>query len=81
MSEKIRIAAGPNEVTIVYDMESPRGVPQFTVRVRTAKNAHINAPVRLSEIKALNVWLAKRIAEADAPRDDVSENQLDMFQV
>jgi hypothetical protein len=80
-SEKNKIATGPNEVAIVYDMDPPRCDPQFTVRVRTAKNAHINAPVSLSDIKALNVWLAKRIAEADAPRDDVSENQLDMFQV
>jgi hypothetical protein len=81
MSEKIRIAAGPNEVTIVYDMDPYRDVPQFTVRVRTAKNAHINAPVSLSYIKALNVWLAKRIAEVEKPQDEVCENQLDMFQV
>ena len=72
MSEKIRIAAGPNEVSIVYDIDLHPNDPQFTVRVRTAKNAHINAPVSLSDIKALNVWLAKRIAEVDTSRDDVS---------
>jgi hypothetical protein len=57
-------------------MDAHRDVPQFTVGIRTAKSAHINAPVSLSDIKALNVWLVKRIFQADAPRDDVSENQL-----
>ncbi|WP_158746984.1 hypothetical protein [Acidisphaera sp. L21] len=81
MSEKIRIATGPNEVTIVYDANHSREDPQFTVKVRTAKNAHINAPARMSDIKALSIWLAKRIVEAESARDEVPVNQLDMFKV
>jgi hypothetical protein len=81
MGDTIRIAAGPNEVSVVFDTAPPRDGPQFTIRVRTARNAHINVPARLSDVKALSIWLAKRIAEAEEPTDAVPENQLDMFQL
>ncbi|WP_158747444.1 hypothetical protein [Acidisphaera sp. L21] len=81
MNDKIKIAVGINEMTIVYDIKPSRSDTHFTVRIRTAKNAHINVPINFSDVKALHAWLAKRILDADEPRDEVAENQLDMFQL
>jgi hypothetical protein len=81
MSEKINVASGPNDVSFTYDEDPHRDDPAFTIRVRTAKNAHINAPVSLADIRALHTWLTKHIAEADKPKGEVPENQLDMFPI
>jgi hypothetical protein len=79
MSDRIKVNTGPNEVTFTFDKNPHRDDPPFTIRVRTARNAHINAPAQLTDLKALCAWLTKRIAEADKPDDEAAENQLDMF--
>lgn len=81
MSSTIRITTRSNEVTFTHDMHLHRDDPAFTIRMRTAKNAHINATVQLADIKGLHTWLTKRIAEAEKPRDEAPENQLDMFPI